>query len=67
MLKGTTIFGNTPKEFVKKAMKPYTEIYKAGKKASKYALEAISTAHKGWGGDWSKRRKGSDILKGDPK
>ena len=27
-IKGTSIFGNTPKEFVKKAAKPYTELYK---------------------------------------
>ena len=66
MLEGTTIFGNAPKEFIKKAAKPYTEIYKAGKQAGKYAWEAISTTHKGWGGDWSKRRGGSN-YKGNPK
>jgi len=27
-IKGTSIFGNTPKEFVRKAAKPYTELYK---------------------------------------
>ena len=36
--KGTTIFGNTPKEFIKKAAKPYTELYKLGKKTAKTFL-----------------------------
>ena len=31
MTEGVTIFGNTPKEFIKKAAKPYTELYKAAK------------------------------------
>ena len=37
-IKGTSIFGNTPKEFVKKAAKPYTELYKLGKKTAKTFL-----------------------------
>ena len=36
--KGTTIFGNTPKEFIKKAAKPYTESYKLLKKTAKTFL-----------------------------
>ena len=35
MHKGTTIFGNTPKEFLTKAAKPYTTLYKGAKKLGK--------------------------------
>ena len=59
MTEGVTIFGNTPKEFVKKVAKPYTELYKFGKKSLKIAGEAVKSIPEGWGGDWSKRRQGS--------
>ena len=37
-IKGTSIFGNTTKEFVRKAAKPYTELYELGKKTVKTFL-----------------------------
>jgi len=37
-IKGTSIFGHTPKELVRKAAKPYTELYELGKKTVKTFL-----------------------------